>query len=108
MGHWGWNEGAQGAGDPGAVGGGGNQCTSTQGPRTLRGDTERVFLYEAGDVAAAGDSIIGCAGEEVSRVSIGGRETVMVSWTGNGGFMSNMNATFDNDHLVAKAQLGLE
>ncbi|MBI4923272.1 MAG: hypothetical protein HY834_16140 [Devosia nanyangense] len=53
-------------------------------------------------------SIIGCAGEETSRVSIGGQETVMVSWTGNGGFISNMNATFDNDRLVAKAQLGLE
>ena len=53
-------------------------------------------------------SIIGCAGEEMSRVSIGGQETVMVSWTGNGGFISNMNATFDNDRLVSKAQLGLE
>ena len=51
---------------------------------------------------------IGCAGEEMSRVSIGGQETVMASWTGNGGFISNMNATFDNDRLVAKAQLGLE
>ncbi|MBI4924114.1 MAG: hypothetical protein HY834_20455 [Devosia nanyangense] len=53
-------------------------------------------------------SIIGCAGEEMSRAAIGGQETVMVSWTGNGGFISNMNATFDNDRLVAKAQLGLE
>ena len=52
--------------------------------------------------------IIGCKGEEISRVSYGGQETVMVSWPGETGYFGNMNATFDNDRLVAKGQLGLE
>ncbi|MBI4924127.1 MAG: hypothetical protein HY834_20520 [Devosia nanyangense] len=53
-------------------------------------------------------SVIGCPGTEMSRVSIGGQETVLVSWRGTRGLFSNMNATFDNDRLVAKGQLGLE
>lgn len=52
--------------------------------------------------------IIGCKGEEISRVSYGGQETVMVSWPAESGYFGNMNATFDNDRLVAKGQLGLE
>ena len=52
--------------------------------------------------------IVGCKGTELSRVAYGGQESVMVSWPGEGGLFSNMNATFDNDRLVAKGQLGLE
>jgi hypothetical protein len=52
--------------------------------------------------------IIGCKGSEMSRVAYGGQETIMVSWPGEEGLFSNMNATFDNDRLVAKGQLGLE
>jgi hypothetical protein len=43
----------------------------------------------------------------MSQVAFGGQETVMVTWPGTG-FLSNMNATLDNDRLVAKAQLGLK
>jgi hypothetical protein len=52
-------------------------------------------------------SIIGCSGKEISRVSYGGVEDVMVQWPGSGGFMSNMVATFSNDRMTSKGQLGL-
>lgn len=51
--------------------------------------------------------IYGCAGTEISRVSAGGVESIMVSWPAGGGFGST-DATFDNDRLIGKAQLGLE
>ena len=50
-------------------------------------------------------SIIGAPGEEMSRVTISDVTTVMYSWT-NSDF-SNMNAMFQNDKLVSKAQFGL-
>lgn len=40
-------------------------------------------------------------------MAFGGQETVMLSWQGEA-FLSNMNATFINGKLTAKAQLGLE
>ena len=49
--------------------------------------------------------IIGAEGEEMSRNEIAGVVTVMYSWSNPGG--SNMNAMFQNDGLVQKAQLGL-
>lgn len=52
-------------------------------------------------------AIYGCPGTEMSRVSAGGIESVMVSWPAAGGFGST-DATFDNDHLTGKAQIGLE
>jgi hypothetical protein len=52
--------------------------------------------------------IIGCAGEELSRVAFGGQESVMISWPGEAGLFSNMNATFSSGRLTSKAQLGLE
>jgi hypothetical protein len=52
-------------------------------------------------------AIIGCKGEELSRVSFGGKESVMPTWPGEAGLFSNMNATFNDGRLVAKAQLGL-
>ncbi len=53
--------------------------------------------------------VIGFRGEEVSRASFGGITTVMVAWTNDWAFLdaSNMNATFQNGRLIAKAQLGL-
>ena len=50
---------------------------------------------------------IGCRGTEMSRMAIGGQESVTISWDGNA-FISSMTATFSNDRLVAKSQLGLE
>ena len=49
--------------------------------------------------------IIGSEGEEISRSNIAGYSTVMYSWKNWNG--SNMNAMFQNDQLVTKAQFGL-
>lgn len=57
-------------------------------------------------------TLLGREGEEISRNRIAGIpnlmepiETVMFQWT-NPGF-SNMNAMFQNDRLISKAQFGL-
>jgi Beta-lactamase inhibitor (BLIP) len=50
-------------------------------------------------------NIIGKQGEEMSRVELAGYTTVMYGWSNTGG--SNMNAMFQNDRLMSKAQLGL-
>ncbi len=50
-------------------------------------------------------SIIGAPGEEQTRSDIGGTTTVMYSWMNPSG--SNMNAMFQNDKLVMKAQFRL-
>ena len=42
----------------------------------------------------------------MSHVSYGGTDSVLVSWDGE--LFTGMNATFDNDQLVAKGQMGLE
>ena len=49
--------------------------------------------------------IIGAPGEELSRSDMAGISTVMYSWANSGG--SNMNAMFQNDKLVSRAQFGL-
>lgn len=50
-------------------------------------------------------AIIGEPGEELSRSHLAGYTTVMWSWSNADG--SNMNAMFQNDGLITKAQLGL-
>ena len=55
---------------------------------------------------AAAVDIIGFRGEELSRTSFAGTTTVMYQWT-NPGVAGNMNAMFQNDRLVSKAQVGL-
>jgi hypothetical protein len=51
-------------------------------------------------------NVLGSSGTEISRSSVAGFSTVMYQWEGthNGG---NMNAMFQNDRLVSKAQAGL-
>jgi hypothetical protein len=49
--------------------------------------------------------ILGGPGEEVSSNEIAGTRTVLYSWKGERG--ANMNAMFQNDKLVSKAQFGL-
>ena len=52
-------------------------------------------------------NILGKEGTELSRVEIPGMPTtVMYQWEGFGG-LQNMNATFQDDALISKAQLGL-
>lgn len=51
---------------------------------------------------------IGCPGKELSRNQIGDLTTIMVGWDGEGSIGANMNATFQHDKLVSKAQFGLK
>jgi len=50
-------------------------------------------------------TIIGTEGEELSRSDMAQYTTIMYSWKNSNG--SNMNAMFQNDRLVTKAQFGL-
>ncbi len=50
--------------------------------------------------------ILGKEGEEMSSGGDGAFKTVMYKW--DGGFMANMNAMFQDDKLISKAQLGLK
>ena len=77
-------------------------------PRKCGATLREYQALQTGITLGQAIGIIGCNGEEISRVSYGGQETVMVSWPGETSFFGNMNATFDNDRLVAKGQLGLE
>lgn len=52
--------------------------------------------------------LIGCNGTEMSSVELAGYKTVMFMWTGSDGFGANMNAMFQNDKMVSKAQFGLK
>ncbi|MGO6699235.1 hypothetical protein ACC699_17015 [Rhizobium ruizarguesonis] len=49
---------------------------------------------------------IGCEGEELSSSEFSGIKTVMYMWNGAG--IGNMNAMFQRDGLVSKAQFGLK
>jgi hypothetical protein len=51
-------------------------------------------------------AILGCEGSELSRSDVAGYTTVMYMWEGTS-FGANMNAMFQNDELVSKAQFGL-
>ena len=49
---------------------------------------------------------LGAEGVEMSSNDIGGSHTVMYQW--KAGMMANMNAMFQNDKLISKAQFGLK
>jgi hypothetical protein len=64
--------------------------------------------YEAlqtGMSVAQAESLIGCKGEEMASSDIGGIKTVMLQWMAG---MAGMNAMFQNDSLMTKAQFGLK
>ncbi len=52
-------------------------------------------------------SVLGCEGEEMSSSDMAGFKTVMYMWNGNS-LGGNMNAMFQNDSLINKAQFGLK
>ena len=52
-------------------------------------------------------AILGSEGEEMSSNEMGGTKTVLYKWEG-GGFGANMNAMFQDDKLISKAQMGLK
>jgi hypothetical protein len=51
--------------------------------------------------------ILGSSGTEMSRSDIANISTVLYQWPGSGTMGANMNAMFQNDKLVNKAQFGL-
>ena len=53
-------------------------------------------------------SIIGGEGELMSEVDLGGYNTKMYMWEGEGIIGANANASFQNNTLKTKAQVGLE
>ena len=54
----------------------------------------------------AAASALGCAGDEIARSEVGPFVAVMYMWNGSR-LGANMNAMFQNDKLVSKAQFGL-
>ena len=70
---------------------------------------ERFYRINAGMSYNQVARILGQDGEEISRVQIEGLPTtVMYTWISQKNRIANMNATFQDDKLVSKAQLGLE
>jgi hypothetical protein len=63
---------------------------------------------ESGMTYAQVVQILGEPGEELSRGSFGGTTTVMYMWRGRGRIGANMNAMFQDDRLISKAQFGLQ
>lgn len=51
--------------------------------------------------------ILGCEGEEMSSSEMGSFKTIMIVWEGSS-LGGNMNAMFQNDRLIQKAQFGLD
>jgi hypothetical protein len=66
------------------------------------------YELEIGMPYAAARDIIGCEGEILSQVSLGGTNSVTVSWGAQTTMFGNMHATFQNGRLVSRAQFRLE
>lgn len=68
--------------------------------------TKQAFgLLQTGFSYKSVCDVLGSAGTEMSRSELAGTVTVMYSWTNADG--SNMNAMFQNDRMISKAQFGL-
>lgn len=52
--------------------------------------------------------VIGSEGEVLSSSEFGDLRAVMYKWDGSGSFGANMNAIFQNDRMISKAQFGLQ
>lgn len=61
---------------------------------------------ESGMSYAEAVKILGGSGVEAGRSEVPGYQTVMYKWQGVG--LGNMNAMFQNDKLISKAQFGLK
>lgn len=53
------------------------------------------------------EAIIGCRGEVISESQFMDVHTVMLAWAGNGQLGASMNAMFQNNQMIMKAQYGL-
>lgn len=67
---------------------------------------ERYAQLQPGMSYSKAVVILGEEGQELSSNEIAGNHTVMYQWEGRG--MGNMNAMFQNDKLISKAQFGLQ
>lgn len=66
---------------------------------------DRYNILKAGMPYTEAVAILGSEGTEISSNDIGGVHTVMYQW--KAGPLANMNAMFQNDKLISKAQSGL-
>lgn len=66
------------------------------------------YELEIGMSYVVARDIIGCDGEVLSQVSLGGANSVMVSWNAQTAMFGSMNATFQNGQLVSRAQFRLK
>jgi hypothetical protein len=71
-------------------------------------DREKFSNMKAGMSIFQIERDVGCSGTLASSSTFGDIHTVMITWPGSGSFGANMNATFQNDLLVRKAQFGLK
>jgi hypothetical protein len=84
--------------------------TNQTGPlgSSSRGGVTLAQYHQLTDGMSYGQAVnvLGSSGTEISRSNVAGFLTVMYQWEGthSGG---NMNALFQNDRLVSKAQAGL-
>ena len=69
---------------------------------------EEFEALETGITYEEAVSIIGGEGELMSQVDVPGYNTIIYSWNGEGFIGANANATFQNNKLMAKAQVGLQ
>lgn len=67
---------------------------------------EQYLALKSGMSYSDAVSILGCPGEEMSSTDMAGYSTVMYMWEGSS-MGANMNAMFQNDKMVSKAQFGL-
>jgi len=82
---------------------------SGSSPGSISGDVLTMSKYNSiqdGMSYSEVTGIIGKNGEELSSSNLGDITTVMYSWANSDG--SNMNAMFQNDRLISKAQFGLK
>ena len=78
---------------------------TTEGARTIT--LAKFSRLDTGMSYSQAEDIIGFPGTEQSSSDIAGTRTVMYAWASPDG-MANMNAMFQNDKLVTKAQFGLK
>ena len=69
---------------------------------------EKYDKLQSGMSYSQAVAILGCEGEELSSSDMAGFKTVMYMWSGSSWTGANMNAMFQNDQLISKAQMGLK
>lgn len=78
----------------------------TEAPRPTGISLAQYGELQTGSSYRQAVALLGAEGTEMSSNDLGGTHTVMYQW--KAGSMANMNAIFQNDKLVSKAQFGLK